>query len=109
MRCAGVSSLVAGSLEQRVEGLQDELLPGEVLRSGHVGVGSAYFNGAGVSMTNEQFINALTSAANAYPNNLPYALFPPPSGNTYNSNSYVSGVITAAGGTPPNLGLPSPW
>jgi RHS repeat-associated protein len=52
-------------------------------------------------MTDTQFIQALISAAGSYQNNLPYALFPV--GAAYNSNSYVSGVILAAGGTPPTL------
>jgi uncharacterized protein RhaS with RHS repeats len=52
-------------------------------------------------MTDTQFIQALISAAGSYQNNLPYALLPV--GAAYNSNSYVSGVILAAGGTPPTL------
>jgi len=52
-------------------------------------------------MTDTQFIQALISAAGSYQDNLRYALFP--QGNTYNSNGYVSGVIIAAGGTPPSL------
>jgi RHS repeat-associated protein len=49
------------------------------------------------------FINSLIDAANRYGNNLRYDPFPDPFGLTYNSNSYVSGVIRAAGGIPPAL------
>jgi hypothetical protein len=52
-------------------------------------------------MTDSQFIRALISEAGSYLNNLPYGLVP--FGYSYNSNSYVSGVIIAAGGTPPEL------
>jgi RHS repeat-associated protein len=51
-------------------------------------------------MTDVGFIDALISASNRYQNNLPYdasAL------GGYNSNSYVSGIIDAAGGIPPTL------
>jgi len=54
-------------------------------------------------MTDTQFINSLLNAADSYQNNQPYNPFPDPFGIYYNSNSYTSGVITAAGGTPPVL------
>ena len=54
-------------------------------------------------MTDTQFINALINAANSYQNNLTYDPIPDPFGLYYNSNSYTSGVITNAGGTPPTL------
>jgi uncharacterized protein RhaS with RHS repeats len=52
-------------------------------------------------MTDTQFIQSLINAAGSYQNNQAYALFPV--GDAYNSNSYVSGVIIAAGGAPPVL------
>jgi RHS repeat-associated protein len=54
-------------------------------------------------MTDSQFIQALINAANSYQNNLPYAGTPFPGSAYYNSNGYVSGVLQAAGGTPPSL------
>ena len=63
-------------------------------------------------LTDNQFIINLIQAAASYNNNLPYS-FPtningamPP--GTYNSNSVVSGVINAAGGTPPSLPVSTP-
>jgi hypothetical protein len=54
-------------------------------------------------MTDTTFINILIDATNRYKNNLRYHPFPDPFGFTYNSNSFVSGVIHAAGATPPDL------
>ena len=54
-------------------------------------------------MSDTQFINALITASQAYQNNLPYDPFPYPGSDRWNSNGYTSGVITAAGGTPPVL------
>lgn len=54
-------------------------------------------------MTDTQFINRLIRAANSYTGNLNYDLIPQAGTNGYNSNSYVSGVIKAAGGIPPIL------
>lgn len=54
-------------------------------------------------MTDTSFINSLLAAANRYDNNLDYVPLPDPWGIGYNSNSFVSGVIKAAGGTPPSL------
>lgn len=54
-------------------------------------------------MTDTQFINRLIKSANSYQNNLNYDLYPKAGTNGYNSNSYVSGVIKAAGDTPPAL------
>lgn len=53
-------------------------------------------------MTDTQFISNLSNAAASYTNNLNYDLFPELNSG-YNSNSYVSGVIKAAGGTLPVL------
>jgi hypothetical protein len=53
-------------------------------------------------MSDTDFINALLAAANKYKDNLPYS--PNPSEYSgYNSNGYVSGIISAAGGIAPNL------
>jgi RHS repeat-associated protein len=52
-------------------------------------------------MTDSEFIKALISAANSYKDNLPYDTSP--AGRWYNSNSYTSGVVKAAGATPPSL------
>jgi hypothetical protein len=54
-------------------------------------------------MTDTQFIKALIDASNSYQNNQPYFPLPDPAGPGYNSNSYTSGVIKKAGGTPPIL------
>ena len=54
-------------------------------------------------MTDTQFIKSLINASNSYQNNQPYDPFPDPFGIFYNSNSYTSGVINKAGGTPPTL------
>jgi len=56
-------------------------------------------------MTDTQFILALLSEFAAYRNNLPYDFFPDKSvfGQTYNSNSFVSGLLIGAGAVPPNL------
>jgi len=64
-------------------------------------------------MTDCQFIKNIIAAANRYQNNLRYSspfISPIPGmgdGNmsafSYNSNSFVSGVISGAGGTPPSL------
>jgi hypothetical protein len=47
------------------------------------------------------FIRALIAAARRYKNDARYDPFPDPFGLTYNSNSFVSGVLEAAGATPP--------
>jgi RHS repeat-associated protein len=57
--------------------------------------------------TDTEFIQNLINAANAYKNDKGYAALPvsgPLGGDVYNSNSYVSGVLKAAGATPPNFG-----
>ena len=54
-------------------------------------------------MTDTQFINKLINSASSYKNDKNYDLFPSAGSNGYNSNSYVSGVLKAAGGTPPAL------
>jgi RHS repeat-associated protein len=59
-------------------------------------------------MTDTQFINALINASARYRNNAPYMPLPTGWSAYYNSNSYVSGVIRAAGGTPPPLPVPTP-
>jgi RHS repeat-associated protein len=56
-------------------------------------------------MTDTQFINALIAGASSYGNDLRYNPFPMSVFGTYNSNSFVSGVLRAAGATPPDLGL----
>ena len=56
-------------------------------------------------MTDTQFIKALLATSRNYANNLPYNLFPSATAGTYNSNSYVAGVLAAAGKTPPTLSL----
>lgn len=53
-------------------------------------------------MTDTQFINRIIQAANGYQNNVPYDVRPDFTGN-YNSNSFVSGVLRAAGGGAPAL------
>jgi len=67
-------------------------------------------------MTDCQFIKKIIAAAKSYNNQTPYSfprLVPIPgvvdgqmAPGTYNSNSYVSGVLQAAGQTPPALNLP---
>lgn len=53
--------------------------------------------------TPTQFAANLTAAAASYKNNQPYSLFPAITPQSaYNSNSFASGVIQAAGGTPPD-------
>ncbi|MDQ6799857.1 MAG: hypothetical protein M3041_03370, partial [Acidobacteriota bacterium] len=59
-------------------------------------------------MSDTDFINRLISAAGRYRNNLPYDPEPWPRDWYYNSNSFTSGVIRAAGGTPPVLSVPVP-
>jgi RHS repeat-associated protein len=54
-------------------------------------------------MTDTEFINAVIDAANSYQNNLPYAPITSEGWWWYNSNSYTSGVLRAAGATPPSL------
>jgi hypothetical protein len=58
-------------------------------------------------MSDCDFIHALISAAASYQNNLPYSTPSIPSGamspGQYNSNSFVSGVLTAVGATPPSI------
>jgi len=54
-------------------------------------------------MTDTQFINRLIKSANSYQNKLNYDLKPQAGTDGYNSNSYVAGVIKAAGGVPPTL------
>jgi RHS repeat-associated protein len=54
-------------------------------------------------MSDTDFINSLIAAAGRYGNDQMYDPFPDPFGLTYNSNGFVSGVINAAGGTPPGL------
>lgn len=56
--------------------------------------------------TDSDFIMNLSMAAQRYQNNLDYSfpnIFSGDIGKGYNSDSYVSGVIIAAGGTPPDL------
>ena len=59
-------------------------------------------------MTDTQFINSLIDAASGYHNNRPYTMVPLPGTAYYNSDSYVAGVIVAAGDTPPALPVPTP-
>ena len=58
-------------------------------------------------LTDTQFIELLLAEFAAYGNNLPYDPFPtttnPWLGPTYNSNSFVSGLLSGAGALPPNL------
>jgi hypothetical protein len=55
-------------------------------------------------MTDTQFIQSLISANHSYQNNLPYDPVPESlDPGFYNSNSYTSGIILNAGGTPPTL------
>ena len=54
-------------------------------------------------MTDTQFINNIIAAQSSYKNGLNYDLFPKAGTDGYNSNSYVSGLIKAAGGTAPAL------
>lgn len=66
---------------------------------------------AGVSDT--AFIRSLVSASSRYGNDLPYSYPADRSGampaGTYNSNSYVSGVLQAAGATAPALPTNGRW
>ena len=50
-----------------------------------------------------EVIDALFAADANYDDNLPYELLPDGDGKSYNSNSYVSGLLTAVGFTPPPL------
>jgi RHS repeat-associated protein len=54
-------------------------------------------------MTDTDFINALIAADRSYNNNTPYNVWPYLGNYEYNSNSFVSGIIKAAGGVPPVL------
>ncbi len=54
-------------------------------------------------MTDTQFINSLIKSAEAYQNNATYAPIPSVRGESYNSNSFVSGVIQNAGASSPSL------
>jgi uncharacterized protein RhaS with RHS repeats len=54
-------------------------------------------------MTDTQFIISIIKAANRYDNKSSYSPLPFSFSSGYNSNSYVSGVITEAGGVPPDL------
>ena len=54
-------------------------------------------------LTDTQFINNLINSASSYKNDKNYDIFPSTASAAYNSNSYVSGVLTAAGATPPSL------
>lgn len=62
-------------------------------------------------MTDAQFINNLVKASSCF-HGVPYST-PDQSGymasGKYNSNSYVSGLIVAAGGTPPPLNTNGQW
>ncbi|MEP5764318.1 MAG: RHS repeat-associated core domain-containing protein [Halieaceae bacterium] len=53
--------------------------------------------------SDSDLIRDLIKAAESYGDNALYDPFPDPFGFTYNSNSYVSGVLEAAGVTPPAL------
>jgi RHS repeat-associated protein len=53
-------------------------------------------------MTDTQHINALVAASKNYGNDLQYGPYPDGT-TTFNSNSYVSGVLKAGGSTPPSL------
>jgi hypothetical protein len=55
------------------------------------------------NMSDTQFINAVLDASSRYKNNLRYDPVPDPWGLTYNSNSFVSGVLKAAGTKAPDL------
>jgi hypothetical protein len=56
-----------------------------------------------VGTSDTQFINEIIQASKQYDNNEIYFPFPDAFGLTYNSNSYVSGVLEAAGAHPPTL------
>jgi RHS repeat-associated protein len=56
-----------------------------------------------IPLSDTGFINTLIAEFNSYGNNLGYDPFPDPWGFTYNSNSFVSGLLESAGATPPNL------
>jgi len=62
-------------------------------------------------MTDTQFINNLVKASSCF-KGVPYS-FPDRTGymgaGEYNSNSYVTGLIVAAGGTPPSLTMNGQW
>ena len=60
-------------------------------------------------LTDCEFIHALIDAAVHYvdvPYSFPSDLEGTMAHGTYNSNSFVSGLIEAAGGTPPNVEIP---
>jgi len=52
-------------------------------------------------MSDDDFIGKLIAANAAYPNNLPYALFPTKKGKRYNSNGYASGILLYVTGSMP--------
>lgn len=62
-------------------------------------------------MTDTHFINNLVKASSCF-KGVPYS-FPDRGGymgvGEYNSNSYVAGLIIAAGGTPPSLTMNGQW
>ncbi len=52
-------------------------------------------------MSDDEFIAKLIAANAAYPNNLPYALFPTRKSKRYNSNGYASGILLYVTGSMP--------
>ncbi len=52
-------------------------------------------------MSDDDFIGKLITANAAYPNDLPYALFPTKKGKRYNSNGYASGILLYVTGSMP--------
>jgi RHS repeat-associated protein len=60
-------------------------------------------------MTDTEFIRRLIDAAHRYKNNKEYWPVPVQGDESYNSNSYVSGIIIAAGGEPPVVDADVKW
>jgi RHS repeat-associated protein len=60
------------------------------------------------NMSDTEFIRRLIDAANTYRNDKTYNPFPQNFDNTFNSNSYVSGLIQAAGGFLQSVPVPVP-
>jgi hypothetical protein len=54
------------------------------------------------------FIRRLFALHNNYANNANYDMFPAPDGDGYNSNSYVAGLLKAAGVSPPQPNVDAP-
>lgn len=54
-------------------------------------------------MSDTEFINRLIKASSSYKDTATYELFPESTDGAYNSNSFISGVLRAAGANPPTV------